>query len=160
LDKSAAQLFQASLAEIGYNLEINTVDTATLNDLIFGDLPGEERPMIIGSWGWFPDYNDAWNQLAPNFVESAIGGGGGNAGLYVNPRFEEIMAEGEHFDPETYDALMHEAQNILTELDPACIYLGELQFTTVLRSDIQGFVPNPLYLEAYNFYTMHRQAPA
>jgi hypothetical protein len=29
----------------------------------------------------------------------------------------------------------------------------------VLRADIQGFVPNPLYLSSYPFYEMWRAAP-
>ena len=51
---------------------------------------------------------------------------------------------------------MKEAQNILTEQDPPAIYYGERQYTTVLQSSIQGFVANPLYLDAYNFYQLSR----
>lgn len=51
---------------------------------------------------------------------------------------------------------MIEAQNILTEQDPPAIYYGERQYTTVLGPDIKGFVANPLYLDAYNFYQMSR----
>lgn len=159
-DKTYAELFQASLATIGYTLNISTVDTATLNTVLLGDQPADEKPMLIGSWGWFPDYNDSWNQLSPNFLKSAIGNGGGNAGAYVNDRFEALMTEAEHYDEATYNDLMKEAQNILTEVDPPVIYLGEYQYYTVMRSDIQGFSPNPLYLECYNFYGMSRQAPA
>ena len=52
--------------------------------------------------------------------------------------------------------LMKEAQNILTEQDPPAIYYGQLQWYTILRNDIQGFVPNPLYLSSYPFYEMSR----
>jgi hypothetical protein len=51
---------------------------------------------------------------------------------------------------------MTEAQNILTEQDPPAIYYGQLLWYTVLRKDIQGFVGNPLYLSAFNFYQMSR----
>ena len=157
IDSTIAQLYQASLAQIGVNLEITQVDTSTLNDLIFGDAPGEERPAIIGSWAWWPDYNDPWNQLAPNFLEEASGGGGSNSGYWVNARFEEIMAEARDYTDEArLSELMIEAQNILTEQDPPAIYYGERQYTTVLQPDIQGFVANPLYLDAYNFYQMFR----
>jgi peptide/nickel transport system substrate-binding protein len=157
IDKTVAQLYQASLATIGINLEISQVDTSTLNDLIFGDSPGEERPAIIGSWAWWPDYNDPWNQLAPNFLESSSGGGGSNSGYWVNARFEEIMSAAEHYTDEAeLDELMKEAQNILTEQDPPAIYFGERQYTTVLQKSIQGFIANPLYLDAYNFYQLSR----
>ena len=63
--------------------------------------------------------------LAPNFLEASTGEGGANAGYWVNARFEEIMAEAEHYtDEEQLATLMKEAQNILTEQDPPAIYYG------------------------------------
>ena len=152
-----AQLFQANLQQIGFDLDLLSVDYATVESTIFGDAPPEERPHMIGGWGWWPDYNDPWNQLWPNFTEANVGGGGSNAGGWINPRFEEIMAEAEHFESEEQlEALMKEAQNILTEQDPPVIYYGQVVRYTVLGKDIQGFVPNPLYLDSFNFYGMSR----
>lgn len=159
IDKTIAQLFQANLAQIGVNLEISQVDTATLNDIIFGDAPAEERPAIIGSWAWWPDYNDPWNHLAPLFLQVSAGGGGANSGFYVNARFEEIMTAARNYtDENQLIEWMKEAQNILTEQDPPGIFYGERQYTTVLQPAIQGFQSNPLYLDAYNFYQMSRAA--
>jgi peptide/nickel transport system substrate-binding protein len=152
-----AQLFQANLQQMGFDLELLSVDNATIESTIFGDAPAEERPHMIGGWGWWPDYNDPWNQLWPNFTEANAGGGGSNAGFWVNERFEEIMAEAEHFESEEQlNDLMKEAQNILTEQDPPVIYYGQVVRYTVLGKDIQGFVPNPLYLDSFNFYGMSR----
>jgi peptide/nickel transport system substrate-binding protein len=156
-DTITAQLFQASLAQIGIDLSITEIDLATYEEIIFGEAPAEEKETILGSWEWWPDYNDPHNQLAPNFLESAIGGGGSNGGAWVNERFEEIMAEAEVFeDEDQLLELMKEAQQILTELDPPAIYYGETLMYTILQNDIQGFVPNPLYLESYFFYDMYR----
>ncbi|MBA3451217.1 MAG: hypothetical protein H0T18_08400 [Chloroflexia bacterium] len=84
-------------------------------------------------------------------------GNGGNAGAWVNERFEQIMAEAETYTDEARLAeLMKEAQAILTEQDPPNIYYGQLKWYTVLRADIEGFVPNPLYLSSYPFYEMSR----
>lgn len=155
-EQTVAQLFQANVQEMGFELELVAVDYATVEDTIFGEAPPEERPMFI-SWGWWPDYNDPWNHLAANFVEAAVGNGGGNSGAYVNSRFEEIMAEAETYTDEGRLAeLMAEAQNILTEQDPPCIFYGQVIRYTVLRSDVDGFVPNPLYLDAFPFYAMSR----
>ncbi len=67
------------------------------------------------------------------------------------------MAEAETYTDEArLNELMREAQNILTEQDPPCIYYGTLKWYTVLRKDIQGFYSNPLYLGAYPFYKMYR----
>lgn len=159
IDKSAAQLFQANLAQIGFTLSINQVDSATLNTIILGDQPAAEKPMILGSWAWFPDYNDPWNQLAPNFLKSAIGNGGGNAGAWSNDRFETLMTQAEAYtDLTQLTSLMKQGQDILVQQDPAAIFLGERQYFSVFRKEIQGYVPNPLYLDSFNFYEMSRAA--
>lgn len=147
-----AQLFQANVAAMGFVLEVEQVDGATYNQFAYGDAPAEERPHFFGGWGWWPDYNDPWNQLAPNFLEASFGDGAGNAGAWSNPRFEEIMAEAETYTDESrLVELMTDAQRILTELDPPAIYYGQLRWYTVLRRDIQGYQNNPLYLGSYPF---------
>lgn len=155
-DQTVAQLFQANVQKMGFNLELAAVDGATINSVAYGDAPAEDRPHFFGGWGWWPDYNDPWNQLAPNFLENQIAGGA-NIGVWTNARFEEIMAEAEHYSSDEQLAeLMKEAQNILTELDPPAIYYGQVVRYTILNKSIQGFVPNPLYLDSYNFYGMSR----
>jgi peptide/nickel transport system substrate-binding protein len=152
LDQTATQLFQANLAEIGFDLRISALDGAAIEGIVFGDAPAEELPEMI-SWAWWPDYNDPWNHLAPNFLTAAFG----NGGAWVNDRFEEIMAEAEHYtDENRLVELMIEAQNILTEQDPPVIYHGQVQYYTVLGKDIQGYLPNPFYLETYPFYELWR----
>jgi peptide/nickel transport system substrate-binding protein len=142
---------------MGFNLEISEMERGSYIDMMYGSSPAEERPHFMGGWGWWPDYNDPWNQLYPNFTKAATGGGGSNGGYYVNDRFEEIMAEAEHYTDEArLLELMKEAQNILTEQDPPVIYYGQLLWYTVMQKDIQGFIGNPLYLSAYPFYRMSR----
>jgi peptide/nickel transport system substrate-binding protein len=158
-EQTVAQLFQANVQQMGFQLEIDAVDYTTVESTIFGDQPPEEKPHIIGGWGWWPDYNDPWNQLAPNFNKDQIGNGGSNGGAWVNDRYEELMAQAEHFKDEAQlDTLMKEIQNILTEQDPPAIYYGQPIYYTVLRADIGGFYPNPLYLASYPFYSMYRKS--
>lgn len=158
-DPIVSQLFQANLDTIGFKLNISTLEGGTFSDMVYGNSPAEDRPHFIGAWGWWPDYNDPWNQLLPNFAKVSQGGGGSNAGYYENTRFEELMAQAEHYTDETQLlTLMKEAQNILTEQDPPAIFYGELLWYTVMRKDIQGFVGNPLYLASFPFYRMSRAA--
>jgi len=92
-------------------------------------------------------------------LEESFGSGAGNAGAWVNPRFEEIMAEAETYTDEArLIELMAEAQQILTEVDPPAIYYGSLKWYTILRADIEGFYSNPLYLGSYPFLRMSRAA--
>ena len=158
-EMTVAQLFQANVREMGFDLQLTAVDYATVESTVFGDAPPEERPHFIGGWSWWPDYNDPWNQLWPNFTEENGGGGGSNAGAWVNERFEVIMAEAESYtDENRLVELMKEAQDILTRQDPPVIYYGQQIRYTVLGKDIEGYVPNPLYLNAFNFYSLSRAA--
>lgn len=155
IGRTLAQLFQANLQQIGFNLEITELDIATIDGIVYGEQPVEEKPIFI-DWAWWPDFNDPWNQLNPNFTQSSIGGGGSNPGGYVNDRFEQIMTDAVNADAATLTELMKEGQNILTEQDPPAIYYGQSLYYTILGADIQGFVANPLYLAAYPYWSMSR----
>jgi peptide/nickel transport system substrate-binding protein len=157
--RAVAQLFQANVSAMGFGLELAPVEHAVQIDVAFGDAPAENRPDFFASWGWYPDYNHPLSQLGPTFLRSTVEGGQGtaNVGLWSNGRFEQLMVEAEAVQDEaSLDELMREAQSILTEQDPPCIYLGQQRYDTVLGSDIRGFVPNPFYLGNYPFYRMYR----
>jgi peptide/nickel transport system substrate-binding protein len=156
VERVISQLFQANVQAMGFTLDLVEVERAALVDLVYGDAPAEERPIFVGGWGWWPDYNDPFNQLDPNFSPKD-GAGISNGGWWVNERFSELMAKCQNFQSE--DDLvtwMKEIQNILTEQDPPVIYYGELIWYTIMQKNIQGFVPNPLYLGSYNLVDMYR----
>jgi peptide/nickel transport system substrate-binding protein len=160
VERVISQLFQANVQSMGFTLELVEVDRSALVELVYGDSPADERPMFVGGWGWWPDYNDPFNQLDPNFSPKD-GAGISNGGWWVNERFSELMALSQNYESEV-DLVewMKEIQNILTEQDPPVIYYGELLWYTIMQQDIQGFVPNPLYLGSYNFIDMYRGEPA
>jgi peptide/nickel transport system substrate-binding protein len=157
VERVISQLFQANVQKMGFTLDVVEVERAALVDMVYGDSGADERPMFVGGWGWWPDYNDPWNQLDPNFSPKD-GAGISNGGWWVNERFSELMDLSQHFQSE--DELvgwMKEIQNILTEQDPPAIYYGQLKWYTVMRKDIKGFVSNPLYLSSFNFVDMYRE---
>lgn len=150
-----AQLMKANLQTIGYDLDIQAIDRSAQIDLVYGVTEPTEKPDVVGDWTWFPDYNDAYNQIAPNFASD----GGSNIGFYANERIDEILATmSPGVDDEEYTTLATEAQAILTEQDPPAIFLGARKYYTVLNQSIRGFEPNPIYLEGYNLYDMFRES--
>lgn len=156
-DIAQAQLFQANLQQIGITMEIVQKEEGALTDFNYSATPPEERPHFV-SWGWWPDYNDAYNEIYPNFASASWTPNGSNIGFYKNDRLDEILetvAPGVPADE--YDKLMFEANNILTELDPPAIYWGSVQWYTVLQPNIKGFEPNPIYINTYNVYRMYRE---
>ena len=55
-----------------------------------------------------------------------------------------------------YNTLMAEANNILTEKNPGGLYYGSVLWYTIMAKNIQGFQPNPIYINTYNLYDMYR----
>jgi peptide/nickel transport system substrate-binding protein len=153
-----AQLFQANLAQIGITLELQQVDRAAIIELNYGDAPPEERPHFTAS-GWWPDYNDSWNQMYPNFHSESVGSKGSNSSFYQNPEVDKLMdqlkvAESE----EEIRELTGKIVKIMTWDDPAAIFYGQITRATVLANDIRGFIPNGIYIASYNFHQMWREA--
>ena len=156
--KTAVQLFQANLAEIGIALEIETVDLNAFTSIIFGDAPAEERPMVM-PWFWWPDYNDAWNHLYAQISCTQWGSNGTNSGYYCNDWVEELMtASRDEPDPTAYQAALTEVQRIVAMDDPAAIYYMQRQWTTVMRAGLAGFVFNPINIGTFDFYRLSRGA--
>jgi peptide/nickel transport system substrate-binding protein len=151
-----AELYQASLAEIGISLTIEEVDTTTFTATFYGDAPAEERPHVMG-WSWWPDYNDAWNQLYPIVSCESWGSKGGNGGFYCNERVDELLSQAKDAaDLDTYATALAEAQQILSRDDPSGIYYAQPEWTTVLRKGVEGFVFNPINLGTYDLHALHR----
>jgi peptide/nickel transport system substrate-binding protein len=154
---TSAQLFQASLAECGITLTIDQVDLPTFTSLFYGDAPAEERPNLFW-WGWWPDYNDAWNHLYPQVSSEAWGSKGANAGFYSNTRVDELLAVARDApDDETYLTAISEIQQIVSRDDPPSVYYAQPKWTTLYRKDLQGVVFNPINIGVYNFWKMSRQ---
>jgi peptide/nickel transport system substrate-binding protein len=154
---SMAQLMQANLAEIGVTMEIVQREEGALTEFTYGEAPAEERPHFQ-SWGWWPDYNDAHNEMYPNFHTNSIVPNGSNAGYYSNAEFDALLDSVELGAPEDeYNKAIADANDILVRTDPAAIFYGSWQWYTVIQPNIRGFVPNPIYINTYNVYDMYRE---
>jgi peptide/nickel transport system substrate-binding protein len=157
-DESIAQLFQASLAEAGYTLKLTKVDRSALIDMAYGDSPPEERPHMMSS-GWWPDYNDSYNQLFPNFHPDSAGSAGSNSMFYGNEEVGRLLEAAR--DAETEDELVEATSQILQIMiqdDPAAVFYAQITRAQLLRHDIRGFRPNGIYIASYNFHEMWREA--
>lgn len=156
-EQAIAQLYQANLAEIGVTVEIVEREEGALTDFFYGEAPAEERPHFFTS-GWWPDYNDAWNEIHPNFhSQSGQAASGGNQHAYVNAEVDRLLDESSMLSsgPE-YDATIAEINKILVEDDPAAAFIGSVRWYTIMVPNLRGFVYNPIYMNTYNVYDMYR----
>lgn len=146
-------LLQTNLAEIGVTLTIEAVDNATVIGTFYGDAPPEERPNLM-LFNWWPDYNDAWNQLDP--LVRCEPHGSANGGYYCNEEVDALLDTArDAATDEEYQKAVFQLQDILAE-DPAAIYMAEPDWVTVLQKDIEGWSFNPIYLGQIDFYKLSR----
>ena len=148
-----ATLLQANLAEIGITLTIEAVDNATVISTFYGELPPEERPNFM-LFNWWPDYNDAWNQLDP--LVRCEPRGSANGGYYCNEEVDTLLDQArDAATPEEYQAAVFRLQEILADDLPA-IYMAEPDWLSVHQKDIQGYYFNPINLGQVDFYKISR----
>lgn len=152
------QLLQAALAEVGLTLEVEEVAGSTVSDILFRDADPVEQPDLIFT-NWWPAYNDAWNHLQPQVLCSASRGNGTNAGAFCSEEVDALMNEArDAADEATYLEAMADVQRIISVEDPPAIYFGQVIWTTVLQTSVEGFIPNPVYIGVYDFWTLRRAA--
>jgi ABC-type transport system substrate-binding protein len=154
--QTTAELYQASLAQVGITLNIELVDQATFTGIFYGDAPAEERPSFM-RWSWWPDYNDAWNALQPTTSCEAWGSKGANGGFYCNEEVDVLLAEAKDASTlESYEGILSEIQTIITEQDVPSVLTAQPKWPTVLQTNIEGFAFNAINLGTYDFWTLSR----
>jgi peptide/nickel transport system substrate-binding protein len=154
--RTSAELLQANLSQIGISLDIQLVDLTAFTALFYGDAPAEERPNLMW-WGWWPDYNDAWNHLYPQISCNAWGSKGANGGFYCNQQVEDLLVQARDApDLEVYQQALTKIQQIVSQDDPPAIYYVQPRWGTYIRKDVAGFVFNPINIGTFNFWRMSR----
>jgi peptide/nickel transport system substrate-binding protein len=126
------ELWRASLAEIGVELNLLQVDSNQYSALADAEPP--ERPAFFSSWT--PDYPSPQNQMFAKFGSTS----GANDSSYSNAEFDELLARGVEEMASDTDAAMAtfaEANEILFQDVPGIPYLDKL-VTFVTKSTITG----------------------
>jgi peptide/nickel transport system substrate-binding protein len=109
------------------------------------------------TYSWWPAYNDAWNALYPTISCESWGSKGSNGGFYCNEEVDQLLDEAKNAPTlDDYAESVAKIQDIIVQEDPPCLVTVQPKWTTVLQSNIQGFVFNPINLGTYDFWSMSR----
>jgi len=155
---AAGLLLQSQLSLVGLNVKIvEKAYNAFVTD-ISSPLPVAQRP-DMAYWFWWPEYNSPSDFLFP--ILSAQGTPKFklfNAGYYENSALNTAINTG-FSDPSNstlLTKLWNTAQTSMGKQDPPWIPLGQIIDTSYVRTDIKGYVANPVYVESYDFYALSR----
>jgi peptide/nickel transport system substrate-binding protein len=155
LHMPAGLILQSQLAKIGVNLKIENRENY-LAGMFYSDAQWPERPETFG-WTTWPNYNDPTTFSWGQFHTDAWGSKGQNATFYSNPRVDEIINTAMTVtDSAQYCEMYKELQDIVNQQDPYAIAIMDPPDDTVLRSDIGGYVPSPVYRFIYDFSKFYR----
>lgn len=147
-------ILQAQLAQIGIVLKIQHVDEATLSGVLYGTAPASKRPNLM-NWGWWPDFNDPYDECNILLNSADAGSAGANAGFYHNPTVDGLLNRMKTAGGEELVSLAHQMQQAQA-MDPSAIWTDEPAQVTILAHNLQGYVFNPVKLQTYGFYSMYR----
>jgi peptide/nickel transport system substrate-binding protein len=153
--QTAGLILQAQLAQLGITVKLQQLDEAAFNGIFYGSEPPGKRPNLM-FFGWWPDYNDPYDECVPLVASYSAGAAGANAGYYHNKEVDALLAQMKNTDRELLVGDAHKLQDITGRVDPPALWLDEPAQATILARSLKGYVFNPLELQTYYFYTMHR----
>ncbi len=152
-EQQVGELWRASLAEIGVDLEIRGLAWQAQWDLAIND-PGSAQEAF--GFYWWPDYITPNSWLTGMFVsedEPFF-----NLSYYSNPEFDDLVAAAAStsgIDRAAAEGIYLQAQELLLD-DAAAIYVVDLPDIHVIRADVSGYVNNPGYPHVVFFYDLTR----
>jgi peptide/nickel transport system substrate-binding protein len=150
----AAPLLQAQLAQLGITLKIEQLDDAAFGAIFYGSEPASQRPNLMG-YGWYPDYDDPYDDCVPLLASSSAGPNGVNGGYYHNAQVDALLAQMKNAERDTLVRDAHKLQDITGRVDPPAIWTDERADVVALAANVRGYVDNPVEAYTYDVYALH-----
>jgi len=154
----AGLLLQSQLQLVGLKVKIVEKAYPAFVDDISKFKPVAQRP-DMAYWFWWPEYNNPSDFAFPILSSDATPKQGlFNGGYYENTSVNDAINKG-FTDPSNsklLTQLWRQAQTVMGKEDPPWIPLGQIIDTSYLRSDLKGYVANPVYVQSYDFYALSR----
>jgi peptide/nickel transport system substrate-binding protein len=155
----AGLLLQSQLALVGLNVKIvEKAYPAFVNDISTQQKPESQHP-DMAYWFWWPEFNSPSDFAFPILSSAATPKYNlFNGGYYNNAAVNTAINEGfsKAGDQQLVSQLWRTAQTVMGSEDPPWIPLGQIIDTSYLRTDIKGYVANPVYVQSYDFYALSR----
>jgi ABC-type transport system substrate-binding protein len=148
-------LLQAQLAQLGITLKLQRLTEEAFNAIFYGSAPPARRPNVM-AYAWYPDYSDPYDEVVPLVASYSAGPNGANAGYYHNAQVDALIARMKSASGAALTDAAHTLQDITGRVDPPAIWVSEPLEVTVMAHSLKGFVPNPLAVRLYYFYSLYR----
>jgi ABC-type transport system substrate-binding protein len=110
-------------------------------------------------WFWWPEYNSPSDFCFPILSKDGTPNQHlFNGGYYKNTTVDNAINKGfsDAANSTLLTKLWRQAQTVMGNADPPWIPLGQIIDTSYLRTDVKGYVANPVYVQSYDFHALSR----
>ncbi len=155
--KEPGLVLQNQLQHVGLKLNIVEKAYSAFVADISSPKPVAQRP-DMAYWFWWPEYNSPSDFCFPILSKDATPKQHlFNGGYYENTTVNNAINDGfTKSDPAKLTSMWRHAQTVMGTQDPPWIPLGQIIDTSYLRTDVKGYVANPVYVQSYDFYALSR----
>ncbi len=148
-NEAQALLLQNNLDKIGIKVNLEKVAWATFRDRVDkGDFQ-----LAMGTWS--PDYADPQFFMSYWF-DSGYFGLAGNRAFYKNPSVDALLRKAEMLTDQQERIQLYKQAQEMVLADAPYIFLFQTNVLTPMRSNVKGFVYNPMLDDMYNFQDMSK----
>ncbi len=134
------QSVQADLAAVGVTAELKTMSNNS-----YYNQQSTPKTLTAGSFGWWMDFPDPSDWIAPLFSKASAVPGGMNSSFWWSPKLEAMFTEAQAMtDPAARIAKFSEMQTYISEQAPYVPCYQPIQ-TTMCAETTGGFYLHPVY---------------
>ncbi len=146
------ELFQANMKDLGIQVDIQQLSPAAWAGLLSNPQTADHAFGVV----WWPTLATPFDYLWSLFATDAQGAAGYNWGYYSNPQFDKLLnaANSEPGDAKRLD-LYAQCQRLIVDDAPA-LFVYEKPYRLPMRTNVQGFQFNGIYIETLNYYDINK----
>jgi peptide/nickel transport system substrate-binding protein len=155
---AAGLLLQSQLSLVGLNVKIVEKAYPAFVADISTPKPVAQRP-DMAYWFWWPEYNNPSDFCFPILSKDGTPTQHlFNGGYYDNATVNNAINKGfsDPSDVSQLTQLWKQAQTVMGQEDPPWLPVGQIVDTSYLRTDVTGYVANPVYVQSYDFQALSR----
>jgi peptide/nickel transport system substrate-binding protein len=144
--------FQANMNDLGVKVEIQELSPSTWAAL----MSNPDRAEHAFGLAWWPSLATPFDYLWTLFATDAQGTAGYNWTYYSNPAYDKLLyAASAEADPVKRKALYAHCQQLVVDDAPA-LFLNERRYRLPIRTNVDGFTFNGMYIETFDEYALHK----
>lgn len=149
-NETEALLLQNNLQQAGIQVKLEKVAWATFRERVDkGDFD-----MAMGVWS--PDYADP-HMFLSRWFDSSYFGLAGNRSFYKNDEVDKLLREAEVMTDQAGRVKLYNEVQEKVMADAPYLFLFQTNVLTPMRSNIKGYVYNPMLDDMYNFEDMSKE---